>query len=317
MAVDRSLAVGGFVLGGFALGVAAILLFGGLNLFTTQIRAVAQFPGSVAGLSVGAPVTFRGVTVGSVEGMHVSVELSDLKAIIPVFLDLDPSQITWAQGGAANGSANLRRAIEAGLRAQLVSQSLVTGQVGVDLDFRPGAPPHAAAYEGHVIEIPTVASDIQHVKDELVQMNLPGLADHATKALASVQRAADALGVQAVPLAQSALQTAADARATLKSATTAIHALQENASKTIADLDLLVLASRRQVLSSGQNIDRAVTRIETLATALDDAVAPRSPMRGDLEASLRDLAASASSLRLLTRDLQRNPGGTLLGHSAR
>jgi len=38
----------------------------------------------------------------------------------------------------------------------------------------------------------------------------------------------------------------------------------------------------------------------------------RSPMRGDLEASLRDLAASADSLRSFTHDLERDPAGTIL-----
>ena len=317
MAVDRAVAVGGFVLGAGLLAVVAILTFGGLSLFTTHIRVVAFFPGSVAGLAVGAPVTFRGVKVGSVESMRVHLELSDLKAVIPVYMDIDPSEITWTQGAPAKGSGDFRRAVDAGLRAQLVAQSLVTGQVGVDLDFHPGLPTGPEEPAGKTLQIPTVTSDIQHLKDELVEMNLPGLTAQATKALASVQRAADMLGAQAAPLSQSALQTASDARLTIKAATDAIVAVQQHTTKTLAGLDLLTLASRRQVISTGKNLDLALAQVEKLSATLNDAVSPRSPMRGDLDASLRDIAASASSLRLLTRNLQRNPAGTLLGNATR
>ena len=67
MAAARPAAVGGFVLGALALVVVAILLFGGSHLFAPRFRAVAFFHGSVAGLEIGAPVTFRGVRIGSVQ----------------------------------------------------------------------------------------------------------------------------------------------------------------------------------------------------------------------------------------------------------
>ena len=65
--------VGGFILSGLALAVAAILLFGGLDLFAPTQQAVVVFPGSISGLEDGSPVTFRGVQVGSVR--HISVQL--------------------------------------------------------------------------------------------------------------------------------------------------------------------------------------------------------------------------------------------------
>ena len=78
-------AVGGFVLGALALGVGAILLFGGTRLFTTNLRVVVFFQDSVAGLAVGAPVTLRGVKVGTVRSMRVHLKLPEL---IPVILVL-------------------------------------------------------------------------------------------------------------------------------------------------------------------------------------------------------------------------------------
>ena len=324
MAERGSLAVGIFVLGGLTLGAAAILVFGGLRLFATTIPAVAYFPGSVAGLAVGAPVTFRGVKVGSVKSMSVHVELPSLRAVIPVYLNLDPAQLAWTNGTPAPGDAELRRAIKAGLRAQLVAQSLVTGQLGVDLDFRPGpasVPAPAPSPDG-VVEIPAVTSDLQHLKDQLTELNLPALADKASRVLTALQRVLDDLGGRTAPLAQSALLAIADARTTLQTATAAIRAVQTEAAGTLGGIDRLSRAGSLRLDAAGARLDVVLARAATalaqadaLTASLNTVAAARSPERADLQAMLRDLAASASSLRSLTRDLQRNPAATLLGHA--
>ncbi len=320
MAERKSLAVGIFVLGGLALGVAAILVFGGVRLFTTTVPVVAYFPGSVAGLAVGAPVTFRGVKVGTVKSMRVHVELSDLHAVIPVYLDLDPGQLAWTNGTPAPGNAELRRAVHAGLRAKLVAQSLVTGQLAVDLDFRPGAVP--AADPGGVLEIPTVTSDMQHLKDQLTELNLPGLADKASHVLTALQRILDDLGGTTQPLTHSLMLVTTDARTALQAATVAVRSVQADAARTLGGVDELRLAGSRQLAESGARLDlvlaRAATALaqaDTLTASLNTALAARSPERADLRATLRDLAASASSLRSFARDLQRNPAAALLGHA--
>jgi paraquat-inducible protein B len=54
-----------------------------------------------------------------------------------------------------------------------------------------------------------------------------------------------------------------------------------------------------------------------LLDQLNDIAAPRSPMRGDLAAAIRDLSDSASSLRNFSHELERNPSSLLLGRSSR
>src|SRR4029453_15074253 len=92
MAAARPAVVGAFVLGGLALGVAAILFFGGTRLFQRTSYAVVFFEGSVAGLDIGAPVTFRGVRLGSVQRMALHVS-TDGRARIPVTIELLPGQV--------------------------------------------------------------------------------------------------------------------------------------------------------------------------------------------------------------------------------
>src|SRR4051794_3041777 len=130
MSLASPAAVGGFVLGAIGIVVAAVLFFGGGNMFSPRTEAVVFFEGSVGGLASGASVNFRGVRVGSVSRVALVVDAADLKARIPVYLRLEPDQMTLV--GGSGRQPMLHRLIEAGLRAKLVSQSLVTGQMCVE-----------------------------------------------------------------------------------------------------------------------------------------------------------------------------------------
>ena len=77
------------MLGGIVLAVAAIVLFGKFSLFNPSVRAAIVFEDSIAGLSVGAPVTFRGVRVGAVESIAIEFDPETNVAYIPVIVRLD------------------------------------------------------------------------------------------------------------------------------------------------------------------------------------------------------------------------------------
>jgi len=307
----KAVVVGSFILGALALGVIAILAFGGMNLFAHKLRVVVVFRDSIAGLEVGAPVTFRGARIGRVEGMRLHIDVHRQTSWLPVYLDLDLDRIAWTDGSVGGKRADLQAAVDSGLRAQLVSQGLVSGEVGVDLDYRPGTPALLAGQVGDAFEIPTVPSDLQDLKDQLLKLDLPEIGHKALEVLSSLQHVTEELDVRIGPLADG-LQT------TLTTATDAVHRLQLDSARTLGDVDLLANESRRQIATNGNDLDdllkkadEATGRADALVASLNDMTSPR----GDLQASLRDLAASADSLRGLTHDLERNPLGTLLRRS--
>jgi paraquat-inducible protein B len=163
---------------------------------------------------------------------------------------------------------------------------------------------------------------MQHLKDQLTELNLPALADKASHVLTALQRILDDLGSKTEPLAQNLLLATADARTALQAATAAIRAVQADAAHTLSDVDRLSLAGNRTLADAGSRLDLVLARAATalaqadaLTASLNTATAARSPERADFQAMLRDLAASASSLRSFTRDLQRAPASTLLGHA--
>ncbi len=324
MKLDKSTAVGLFVLTGLSLGAGAILLLGGVSWFAPQSRAVVYFQDSVAGLTIGAPVTLRGVKIGTVHDMKVYVKLPDARPVIPVYLEIDPGKVSWITGSRKARAGELDLAITAGLRAQLATQSLVTGQLSVNLDFHPEAPASLSGIPGEIPEIPSMASDIQKIKDEIADLKLPELAEKARLALDGIQRIVVELSGHVGPMAGSLEQTSDAARKTLETTTEAVRLLQADSARTLASIDRLAIASQNQVTVLGKNaervltaVDRAMAKAEILIGSLNDMTGPRAPLRGDVEAAIRDLAASASSLREFTRDLRRDPAATLTGRSAR
>jgi len=312
MAATRPLLVGSFVVGALVLGVIGIILFGGRHLFTRTTRVVVVFVGSVAGLDVGSPVTFRGVRVGKVSAIRVQIDVKSHEDSIPVYLELEPAKVTWLHGPAPSGNSDLELSVKGGLRAQLISQSYVTGQLTVNLDVHPELPAREPATIDGVPEIPAIPSDLQDLKDEFRRLDLPALGKQTRDALQSMQRTLDTLNGAIGPVT-------VELRTTLATTTRSVAQIQADAARTLASIDQLANDGRGQLKTNGDDLDRLLqdaqrTTVEanTLLASLNEMTDTHSEMRGDLQASLRDLAASSSSLRRLTDELQKNPVGTLL-----
>ena len=308
--------VGGFVLGALLIGVVAALIFGGTQWFTSTVRVMVVFRNSVAGIATGSPVTFRGVTIGKVESIRVRVKGPDHAPFIQVYIALEPDQLSWTSGTKPSIQAELKAAVAEGLRAQLSAQSLITGELGVDLDYYPHAPPAPIDSSDSALQIPSIASDLQQFKDQVRNMNLPEIANEARRALGSLQHIADTLDQRVGPVSDGIQET-------LKASTAAVNELELRSTRTLAGIDRLATASRVQVKKDGEELDqllqtaqRATAQTEALAASLNDMTSPRSAMRGDLEAALRDLAASSSTLRTFSHELERNPAATLLKRSS-
>jgi paraquat-inducible protein B len=185
--------IGGFVIGAIALLVIGLLVFGGTNWFAQRNKYVAYFPGSVKGLRVGAPVDFRGVTIGQVAQIRVLFDPQAVTARIPVIMELDPSQIEMTGPEEASPRNEPERMIKAGLRAQLQSQSLLTGLLFVNLDFRPDAQVRLVGGNEPYIEIPTIPSGFEQLQESAgdVAARMPALLDQLNGLLADLNQALD------------------------------------------------------------------------------------------------------------------------------
>jgi paraquat-inducible protein B len=322
MAAIRPAAVGGFILGALALGIAAILFFGSSRLFSQTTSLVVFFNGSLAGLDVGAPVTFRGVRIGAVQRIALRFSPGTVTARTPVFLELDADRVSWEGGKRPTAGPDIQRLVEAGLRAQLALESLVTGQLRVDLDFRPDTPAELVGAIPDVSEVPALPSELDQLRNQLTGLPLRELVATARQTLSSLNRLSDHLDAKLDPLVASAQRTADSATETLKTANDSVRRLQTDASDTLQQLDALVTDARRQLDGRGDELahtlaaaERTARQADALLASLNSLAAPRSQFRGDLEATMRDLAASASSLRTFAHAVERDPSALLTGRS--
>lgn len=298
--------VGAFVLIGLTIGVAVILLFGSTHFFSRTEHAVVYFRGSVANLGVGAPVTFRGVRVGSVTSIAVTLNMADLTARIPVCLDLNPTLISLQNNGAGQTDSSLANLLKAGLRAQLTMQSLITGQLYVELDLLPDTVATTLGDDLGRTEIPSIPTRLQTIEGEISALPFKEIAENANRALAAIQQMADALSPRIGPIADSFKQTSDAARVTLN------------------DIDRLAIAGGVQLTAKGNDLsrvlassDRSAKEAERVLISMEEMTAVNSPLRSDLQSATRDLAASASSLRAFTHDIERNPSVLLTGKTPR
>src|SRR6266481_4689388 len=204
--------IGAFVVGAIVLAIAGVLVLGSGKLFKRTTRAVCYFTGDVMGLNVGAPVKFKGVDVGSVAAVQIrlpeetggpTVESVKQGLRIPVIIEIDNDKVTQEGATRTLDTARVKHLVELGLRAQLVSQSFLTGLLLVQLDFNPEVPPtYMLPPNSPLLEIPTVPTSMQQIQAaardvirKLEAINLEGLTDSATRALDSIDRVAQSPGL--------------------------------------------------------------------------------------------------------------------------
>jgi paraquat-inducible protein B len=321
MALERQTTIGAFVLGGIVLALGAIVLFGNFRLFSETRRAVIVFQGSVSGLSIGAPVTFRGVRVGAVDTITIQFDAKTQTAFIPVTLQLDPGRVRVTRDAQDRDfNLDLETLITRGLRAELNTQSFVTGQSEINLDFDPASAAVLHPDLTKLTEIPTRASTIERVTQQLSQLPLRDLADNADAALKSVRSLSDHLDTSLPALIANLKATSDGSSHAIDAATRAIADLQGRLDTTLGHFSQLATDADQQLNQRSADLhtllvttSQTVQQTREVLGDLRSLTSNRGEARANVEATLRDLAASAASLRGFASDVEHNPQLLLTG----
>jgi phospholipid/cholesterol/gamma-HCH transport system substrate-binding protein len=320
--------IGAFVLGAVALVVAGVVLFGSGKFFRKTYKFVMFFQGSVKGLNVGSPVMFRGVKVGQVTDIKVTIYGKELAILIPVYIELDPRSGVFASGEAPKGQY-LRPFIKRGLRAQLQMQSFVTGQLVVNLDFYPDKPAVFVGTEKRYPEIPTIHTPLEELAGTLQGLRLdqtmrklestiegidrvvnsPQLKESIVslnRVLASIDILAKDMEAGLIPVASSIKETSDAARGAFIQAEKTL-AMREGAPGEVAVGIRDTLKSARLTLEETQ---RAVSGVRRVADQ-------NANLGYDLSRALEEISGLSRSLRSLTDYLDRHPEALIRGKNAR
>lgn len=310
---NRKTQIGAFVVLGGVLLVFVIMAFGHMRLFSSSKEVVAVFQNSISGLSVGAPVNFRGVKVGSVKSITLHFDPKDRKAYIPVVITLESGQMHVVHDVISEKQINLQDMINNGLRAGLNLQSLVTGQSDIELDFDKSVPAVLHPRITSLPEVPVRLSTMEKLKNTLEQIPIKDISQHADTALLSITSLSDELRRQLPGLIASVKTTSDRSQETVEAATVAIKDLQARLDVTLLKMDKLLDTGTNQLDARGKDLHVTLSTATKTLDSLQDILSARSVDRANLDAALRDIAATASSLRGFASDVERNPQLLLMG----
>ncbi len=325
--------IGAFVVGAVVLAVTAVVLFGSGKFFRKTEPWLTFFQGSVKGLNIGSPVVFRGVQVGQVTDIIVGFDATQLAVLIPVFFEIDPEKFKDIGDSSQKSDREMHRAlIERGLRAQLQMQSLVTGQLLINIDFYPDTPAQLIGIDQfrdkmpleEWWEIPSVATPLQELEKALGELNIKEITEDIRKAmdgiaklasspdlhegisilkntLLDVQKLARNLDSKVEPLTTSLDQTLVEARAGIGDAR---KLMNEQAPALVS-----------KIKKAAESATTALDHANTTLKSIEDLTKEGTQLRHEVSAALTEIAAASRSVRVLADFIEQHPDAIIRGRA--
>jgi paraquat-inducible protein B len=242
--------------------------------YVEKTRWLLHFKGSVGGLSVGAPVKFKGIKIGEVIDLKLEFDYDAMAFRIPVIIEIEPERIAWTGKQSIDKKRGNEILVEKGLRAQLKQGNLITGQLFIDVDMYPDAPPRKVVYGGKYPELPTIPTPIEEI----------------TK---GITRIVDKL--EKLPLEQIG-NDLRDTMVHLNKSTEQLQKLMQNIDEKVAPAATATFE-----------------KTETTLTKLDRLLDAESPTGYELKQVLTELADAARNISVLADYLGRHPESLVFG----
>ncbi len=336
--------IGLFVLSSLLLGIAAIFYLGGDMLTDRSSKMILYFEGDVRGLQVGSPVTLRGVKVGQVEAMSISYNKKDQTFSIPVIISIDQVKLGFKRKyEGKRGKELLDSMIEQGLRAKIYSQSLVTGKMEVELTYQPDTPVRLMSNTTEYPEIPTIPSNMEKFSSALEELPLERMVRRGSEILDSIDKVLSESDItkllnEMAQVIHRLDSITADLETTIPQLTSGsleavneshrmVYELKTNLAPLTKEWTGLAKDSRRLIGNMDGQLSHALRRWdETLATgesafegvqasaaSANEFLRNDSPLQTELVKALRELSASARSIRIMSEYLERHPEALLRG----
>ena len=330
--------IGGFVVVAVGILAASIAIFGSGDIFKERIEFALYFDDSIKGLNVGAPVLTKGVKTGAVKQIVVRTFMDDLASTVAVFIELYPEAFEVVNLSAQHLDPldSLPNLIDKGLRAQLVSQSMVTGQLSIEFVMRPDTPANLKNLDQGILEIPTIPSTLSMLEKQLQQIDIGEMYVRLSSILDSLDSSLKSLDLEATGSALNSLVT--DIRQLVNNMDSEMKSLAENVNEAVMDSrglivemhgELKPLAKRTDetLVEIGEMVRTVDAKVEPLAQSLADAlkaataasmsvnelVGETSPTRDNLDTALEQLASAARSFKILAEYLEQHPDALLKG----
>jgi paraquat-inducible protein B len=312
---SNPLTIGAFVLGAMALAIVGVTVFGSGRFFRETYTYILYFESDVSGLSVGANVKLKGVQIGTVKSILLGV--GDMAALsgprekfyVPVVIELDADKTSSLGSLVKPDPPTIAGLVMKGLRAQLASESLVTGVLYVKLDLFPGTRGLRLGDEtgSPFPEIPTLPTPLEEVTvkaarffADLQQIDIKGLVEEFKSTAASARELLESQGLR------DALDHLDDTMTNLDATLTSLRDTSDTSRKTIETL-------RSELTPTLAQLRSTLAELRTASVNAGAVLQPDSPLIVALERTLGDAAITAKTVKDLVQLLERQPDALLRG----
>ncbi len=318
--------LGLFILGAVAALIIVLTVMGTGNLLRPTVLIETYIDGSVQGLDVGAPIKFRGVTIGDVTRLgFTSVEYQDdtppaqRKRYVLVEGRVRPDRFASTTRESLFNEDLLGPLVDAGLRVRMTAQG-VTGINFLELDFldaeaHPALPVDWEPRAVYIPSAPSIAVQFIEYAENLLRrldrLDIEGVINHTIATLTRLEQTLASLDVERVTrqvtgLTEELQHTAVQSRAMLQAA-----------ERILNDPDMAALPGETrttlQLLRGaidGAGIGELIGQIEQVVIRLDRGL---DINERKLAVTLSDLQSATATLRALSEDARRDPAGAIFG----
>lgn len=242
--------------------------------YMTKTHYLLYFEDDVRGLSSGAPVNFKGIKIGQVLDFSLQFDVKKKDFKVPVLIEIEPERIEQIHGKLPKGVNLIDDFVARGMRAQLKSGNLITGQKLIDLAFHPNAPPKKIRYDEAYAVLPTIPQPLEQL-------------------MASVENILGRL--EKIPTDEISREVK-----------TVLESVNNNLRKT----ETMFGEINENVLPE---LTRTLKKLQTSLAEIEKGYGADSSTNQDLRKALDELGEAARSIRILTEYLQRHPESLIRG----
>ena len=269
--------------------------------YASKVRFVLFFDDSVRGLTLGAPVEFKGIKVGSVIDVRLEYDERSSAFRIPVVIEVEPERIVERGERMKRAPREAFQAlVKRGLRARLQTGNLLTGQLFVDLDIHPKTPIKLANAGRTEPELPTIQGNIEQMTTQL--KGILDKLDRVDIVAIGAELQGTLKGTSILANAPNLEKSIADLGAALASVRSILRKVDERAEPITANLEQALAAARD-----------ALEKSKVTMAAVEGVLTPESPMHDNAVRLAQELAVTSRSIRSLVEMLERNPQSLLFG----
>jgi paraquat-inducible protein B len=295
--------IGAFVLGALVLAVVTVMLLAGGQWLQTPRQHVMYFDGAAQGLQEGAPVVFLGVKVGTVKRIHLGLDQKSGVFMVAVTIEVAPAMVETRDQVPVDlrDRATIDKLVGRGLRARLRMQSLLTGQLYVDLDFYPGKPARLIGLAPGQSEIPTIPTTVEELSSKLAGFPVDRFFADVATISDKVKQIIATPEVQGLPARLDT--TLSQLESLTKTLDRLVPPFMDQARADLEAMDKALTAAQAALAKIGRTADRLGVAADTVAATATDLGAlanPAAALTTNLTQTSQELAATAQTVRSLT-----------------